>query len=218
MSGPLVVPLGRQLAVLDLSPVGALDPRGARGFVQVDGGPVELSGAAAHVWLACHGHAADPAPHGWGQDDATALARRWGLGPDDIAAGWDEVRAAGVVTDLVDDADGRRAWARAHTLHPLVPALGELPDRPAVHQVGLPGQPRVELSRVLRDVWAWGPLFTDLWTGVRWHAEGHRAAGVDEPRVADPDLLLADLVASLRPLLRANAAYVDRAVDGGGAR
>ncbi len=213
----LVVPLGRRLSVLDLSPGDAPDPRDAYGYVQLGGNPLRLSGVAVHLWLACHGHVDDPAPHGWGQAEATDLARRWGLVDVDVAAGWSELRAAGAVAELVDDPAGRRTWAGAHTLHPLVPGLGEVAGRPAVHQLGLPGQPRVELSRVLRDVWAWGPLFGDLWTGVRWHAEGHRAAGVDDPRVADPELLLADLVASLPPLLRSSVAYVDHAVPLAGA-
>ncbi|MCO7221994.1 hypothetical protein [Klenkia sp. PcliD-1-E] len=199
-----VVPLGRRLTVVDLSPAGGPDPRAARGFVQLDGAQVELDGPATHLWEAAR-RSGDPA-------DAEALVRRWGLDEADTRAGWARLRRLGALAELEDTPDGRRAWAAAHTLHPLQPGLGEVEGRPGLHQVGLPGHPVVELSRPLRDVWAWGPLFADLWTSVTWHAAGHRDAGVDEPQVGDPDLLLADLVASLPALLSATAAYVDTAV------
>ncbi|MEI4279589.1 hypothetical protein [Klenkia terrae] len=215
MTATLVLPLGRQLTVLDLSPTGHPDPRSAHGYVQLAGRTVGLSGAALHLWSACHGRSDRPGPQG--RDDAAALAGQWGLDPADVADGWAELAAAGAVVDLVDDADGRRAWARAHTMHPLVPGLGEVPGESGLHQLGLPGEPelpRVQLARVLRDVCAWGPLFADVWADVDWHAAGYRDAGAAEPRTTDPDLLLADLVASLPALLLARAAHLDPAVGG----
>lgn len=209
----LVLPLGRQVAVLDTSSAGRPDPRSAHGYVQVAGRTATLPGAALHLWTACHGRVDATSPSG--RDEATALAVGWGVDPADVAGGWAALADAGAVVDLVDDEAGRRAWARRHTLHPLVPGLGEVPGRPGLHQLGLPGSPdvpRVQLSRPLRDVCAWGPLFTDLWAGVGWHAAGYRAAGVDEPRIGDPDLLLADLVGSLPALLATRSAHLDTAV------
>lgn len=207
MTASLVVPLGRRLALLDLSPTAATDPRAARGLVQLDGQTVELSGPAVHLWEAAH-------RSGTGAED---LARQWGLGDADLEAGWAELRAAGAVSDLQDTAAGRRTWARAHTLHPLVPGLGEVAGRPGQHQVGLPGWPAVQLSRVVRDVWAWGPLFGDLWTSVGWHARGYAADGLGGARAVDPDLVLEDVVTALPALLRATAVHVDPALPSVGA-
>lgn len=222
MSDTLVLPLGRQVAVLDTSPVGRPDPRAAHAYVQVGGRTVTLSGAALHLWTACHGRA--DAPSRWARHDAEALAVGWGVDPADVATGWTGLADAGAVCDLVDDEAGRRAWARRHTLHPLVPGLGEAPGEapgePGLLRLGLPGDPelvRVQLSRPLRDVCAWGPVLTDLWTGVAWHAAGYRESGVDEPRTTDPDLLLADLVASLPALLATRSAHLDTAPAPAGA-
>ncbi|KQS73721.1 hypothetical protein [Modestobacter sp. Leaf380] len=214
----LLLPLGRLLTVLDLATPGHPDPRSAHGYVQVLGNPVGLSGAALHLWSACHGPFDAPGP--WDRDHAATRAVAWGLDPADVAAGWTELDTGGLVVDLVDDVDGRRAWARSHTLHPLVPGLGEVPGAPGLHHLGLPGVPAlplVQVSRVLRDVCAWGPLFADVWADVDWHAAGYRDVGADEPRLTDPDLLLADLVASLPALLSTRAAHLDPSPTAGGA-
>ncbi|MEI4270310.1 hypothetical protein TEK04_01120 [Klenkia sp. LSe6-5] len=205
MSEPLVVPLGRRLAVYDLSR--EHDPRAVQAFVQLAGQTVQLGGAALHLW-----DAAQRAGRG-----AADLAREWGLTDADADAGWAELQALGVVSELADTVDGRRAWAAAHTLHPLVLGLGEVADQPSAHHVGLPGRPLVQTTRAVRDVWAWGPLFGDLWTSVGWHAAGHAADGPPDPRAADPDLLLADVVATLPALLQTTAAYVDLALPAAGA-
>ncbi|SDF98155.1 hypothetical protein [Klenkia brasiliensis] len=199
-----VVPLGRRLTVVDLSLSGQADPAAVRGFVHVDGEQLELGGPATLLWDAAR-RSGDPV-------EVEALARGWGLDDAGTTAGWAQLRELGAVADLEDTPDGRRDWAAAHTLHPLQPGLGEVPGRAALHQVGLPGHPVAELSRPLRDVWAWGPLFADLWASVTWHAAGYLAAGVDAPGAVDADLLLADLVESLPALLSTTAAYVDLAV------
>jgi len=197
VSAPLVVPLGRRVALHDLSPTASTDPRAAVGFVQLDRRTLELAGPAVHLWEAAHRTTT-------GADE---LARQWGLDDADLEAGWAELRAAGAVSDLADTAAGRRAWAQRHALHPLVLGLGEVAGQPGVHQVGLPGRPVVQLSRTLRDVWAWGPLLGDLWTSVQWWARG-AAQGGGDARAADPDLLLADVVAALPALLAGTAACV----------
>ncbi|SCX45771.1 hypothetical protein SAMN03159343_1665 [Klenkia marina] len=200
-----MVPLGRRLAVYDLSL--EHDPRAAQAFVQLAGQTVQLGGAALHLWDAAH-------RDGHGAED---LARQWGLTDADVDAGRSELRALGAVSELTDTVDGRRTWAGAHTLHPLVLGLGEVADQPAAHHVGLPGRPVVQTTRAVRDVWAWGPLFGDLWTSVGWHAAGYAADGLPDPRAVDPDLLLADVVAVLPALLQTTAAYVDLALPAAGA-
>jgi hypothetical protein len=79
--------------------------------------------------------------------------------------------------------------------------LGNLPDQPWLYSIGLMGQERIRVSRLVFELWAWGHLDGNLWRACETLAKLETADG--------PAEFLDGFLHTLHGLLNAQAAYLD---------
>ncbi|MFB9239383.1 hypothetical protein ACFFWC_28270 [Plantactinospora siamensis] len=165
--------------------------------------------AAFNVWVA--GHRPPDAGRPWRRADvAEAAERRLGVAEPDALI--DEFLTDGLLVE-VDPADPDAVeFARAHRVWPLMLPLGNTPDDPLRHGIGLFGsEPVLRVPTLVNDVWMWSSTGGSLWdVCVAFASAGARAA-VDDEREHDPRYVLAEFLGGLQELIGISAACLDEA-------
>ncbi|MFC9687714.1 hypothetical protein ACFTSF_04190 [Kribbella sp. NPDC056951] len=198
----LLLPIGHDLGALYGD-----DGTTRRQQVRVGIDVAELTDAEFTVWLLAHGIDDRDRP-----TQATILrsAERFGL---EISA------VSGIVERLLDDRllvslDPESAaaveFAERHQLIPLLAGLGPDAEQPGFCSIGLLGQPVVQVSAPVYDVWTWTHLTPHLWAGCHDAAEVARTAGVTNADETDPRQVLSGMLRSVHGLLCLRAAFLDR--------
>lgn len=104
--------------------------------------------------------------------------------------------------------DDAVTFARTHRVVPTMLGLGNSPDEPGLYSIGLLGQERIRVSRLVFELWTWSHLDEDLWHACETIAALEKAPG-DAPPADGPAEILAGFLGTLHGLLNAQAAYVD---------
>lgn len=123
----------------------------------------------------------------------------------------DSLLRRGLLVEVTRDNDGLVAFAGAHRVVPTLHGLGNSPDEPWLYSIGLPGQARIQVSRLVFDVWAWSHLDDTLWRACELIAELEAADGDTDPATTKPVGVLTGFVSTLHGLLGAQAAYLEPA-------
>jgi len=193
----MLLPIGHSLGV-------STDPATGSRVHRVRVGPdvVRLSDDQFALWALTHGAPDRPEDVLWGPDEVLDAA----VGLADPGGSLAGLIADGLVASVVPGTPEAFAFARTHQLTPLLLGLGNLPDEPDVHEVGLPGRPLVRLGAVINRIYLWAHLETNLWAACESTAAVQRGefAGADAEQVLD------GVLHGLHGLLSPNAAYLDR--------
>ncbi|MGW6282671.1 hypothetical protein [Kribbella sp. NPDC055071] len=183
------------------------------GTQYVDAAPVQLvrHGVTFHeldaptftLWSFAHGsRQAVESETPWTRHAVVELAKATGT-PDVV----DELLGSGLLAE-VDPAAGIE-FARAHRVTPLMLGLGNTAAEPSLCGIGFLNHPVLQVSLAIYDVWQWSAMDDTLWRTCENAAGAARAAGLDDPELVDPELLLTGFLQSLHALVSVNAACVD---------
>lgn len=116
--------------------------------------------------------------------------------------------ALAVVPELPDEAT---AFAKRHRLDVLFVGMGNAPDRPDEHAVGVPGLGAAAvLDPDCYELWQWGSVAPKLWHSCEVRA----AVTSDLGRAQEPIDALGEILGDLRYLLSHGCAYLDVADHG----
>lgn len=163
--------------------------------VRVGPDVIYLNGPRYTIWALAHGGGERGSDQPWNR--AAVLQAAEGL--PDPAATVDALLADGLLAAVGPDAGAAETFAREHRLVPLMLGLGNLPDAPEVYQIGLPGQPVLQVSAAVFDLYRWAQQETDLWS----------ASQRTGARFGDPTALINALVAVLHTLVAPGSACLD---------
>lgn len=184
-------------------------------FWQVHLGTVsaDLTADEVRAWGAAY---ADPVRHAELQVDRAAVEAALG------DAGDGAVPPATTVGRLVDRgllvefdpdaaADSLERLFRAHQLLPLAQGLGNSPEDPSRYQIGIAGEPLVEVNGDVYSVWSYSLTGRSL-----WDACAALSAGIDrdlppgeEQRNLTPGDVARDIAAALPVLVASGCAFLD---------
>ncbi|MEU0091533.1 hypothetical protein [Kribbella sp. NPDC006257] len=199
----LLMPVGHDLGVLFPEPGSDRHRQQVRLGAEV----IELEDRDYAVWLLAHGTGGDNRPR-LGSLAATAHE----LGLDGIELTVKRFLNDGLLVAVEPGEAQAVEFAERHQLVPLMLGLGGTPESPGMQRIGLLGQPVVEVSNALYDVWAWTRLAPELWTGCQDAATVAQHVGVTNPEEIDPHQVLAGVLQNVHALLCVRAAYFDRRV------
>jgi hypothetical protein len=183
------------------------------GTQYVDAAPVHLvrHGASFHeldaqtftLWSFAHGsRQAVESETPWTRHAVVELAQATGT-PDVV----DDLLESGLLAE-VDPAAGVD-FARSHRVTPLMLGLGNTAAEPLLCGIGFLNHPVLQVSLAIYDVWQWSAMDSSLWRTCENAAAAARAAGLDNPDLVDPNLLLTGFLEALHALVSVNAACVD---------
>ncbi|GAA1030193.1 hypothetical protein GCM10009557_21340 [Virgisporangium ochraceum] len=200
MTEALVLPVGQLVGTYH-------DPADAGGHhheVRVGGQIHELTDTELVTWVSAHAAPDDRVDDGpW--TTAALLRQLTTQGVPRPAALVDTLFDRRLLTEVVPGGDGAVTFARAHRVVPTMLGLGNLPDQPWLYAIGLMGQERIRVSRLVFELWAWGHLDENLWHACDALAALEKADG----EVAGPAEVLEGFLHTLHGLLNAQAAYLD---------
>lgn len=197
----LLIPVGHDLGVL--YPEAGSDRH--RQQVRVGAEVVELEDRDYAVWLLAHGSGNGDRPS---SGSLAATAHEVGL--DGIELIVKRFLADGLLVAVEPEEAPAVEFAEGHQLVPLMVGLGGTAESPGMQRIGLLGQPVVEVSNALYDVWAWTRLAPELWTGCQDAATVAQHVGVTAPEEIDPRQVLTGVLQNVHALLCVRAAYFDR--------
>ncbi len=178
-------------------------------FHQVRVGPdvVRLSDEQFAVWGLAHSAPGQPAGKPWDRQGVLEAARR--LGASDAEGVLDGLVADHLIVATTPGTDDAVDFARRHRMVPLMLGLGNTAEEPRLYAVGLAGQPILQMTSAVYDLFEWAHMDPDLWTACHGAAETARQVEIDDPTSTDPLRLLDALLATLHTLLGPNAVYLD---------
>lgn len=203
MREPLIFPLGKL--------VGTYHDGGRHHEVRVGNRVENLADTDLVAWLCAHGQpAAVPAGDDAAPDEPTPLtapallrflARQPGFPkPAPVV---DALSERGLLVEVGRSADGLAAFARAHRVVPTMQGLGNTPEDPWMYSIGVLGQERIQVSRLVFEIWAWSHRDDNLWRACEV------IAALEGDDVTGPADVVAGFVSGLHGLLDAQAAYID---------
>ncbi|ASW58067.1 hypothetical protein CIK06_27590 [Plantactinospora sp. KBS50] len=165
--------------------------------------------SAFNVWVAAH--RPPDAGRPWTRPEvARAATQRLGVADPDVLI--EEFRTDGLLVE-VDAADPDAVeFARAHRVLPLMLPLGNTPDDPLRHGIGLFGaEPLLRVPTLVNDVWMWSSAGGSLWDVCVAFASAGARAEVDDEREHDPRYVLGEFLGGLQELIGISAACLDEA-------
>lgn len=194
---PLILPIGQQ--------VGAQYRAGRAVVQQVRRGGTfhDLTERQAAVWQLAHG-----VPEAIGEQVAwqrSSIEERF-AGAGEVI---DELAALGLLVEVAPGAEQAEDFAKSHRLVPLMLGLGNSQDEPDTFGIGFLGQPVLQVSHPIYDVWQWSTMDDSLWYTCENATDVARRAGSSEPDAIETSKLLTGIIGSLHGLLASNAAYLD---------
>lgn len=183
------------------------------GLRTVDGGPVHvvrvgwqqhrLSEDAFGVWVLSHGLTETGKGH-WTAEDIAAQAEQAGV--LEPLTRLKELAEVGVVAVVEDDPAEATRFAQSHRLDVLFVGLGNTPERPDGHAVGVPGLGTAAvLDPDCYELWQWGSVAPSLWHSCEVRATVSARPG----QPSEPVDALAAILGDLRFLIAHGCAYLD---------
>jgi hypothetical protein len=167
-----------------------------------------LSENAFGVWVLSHGLTETGKGH-WTADDILKQAEQAGL--PDAKAHLEELTAKGVLVVVPDSPEEATSFAKAHRLDVLFVGLGNAPDRPDGHAVGVPGLGTAAiLDPDCYELWQWGSVAPTLWHSCEVRATVTAKLG----QTLEPADALGEILGDLRYLIAHGCAYLDVAATG----
>lgn len=110
-----------------------------------------------------------------------------------------------LLVEVTPGTDTAVAFARAHRVVPTMHGLGNSAEAPWLYSIGLMGQERIRVSRLVFELWAWSHVDRDLWHGCETLAALEKA----DPQASSPTDVLDGFLATLHGLLGAQVAFID---------
>jgi hypothetical protein len=198
---PLLLPVGHDVGALHAA------DGGRRQQVRAGLNLVELSDPEYVVWLLAHGTGDQDRPT---RSSVAAGAERLEVSRADVTAITDQLVAVGLLAEVDPEALPAVDFAQRHQLVPLLMGLGPDQEDGVLQTIGLLGQPIVQVSGAVYDVWAWAHLTPQLWIACQDAAEVARRVGVTAPDETEAREVLTGILRSVHGLLCVRAAYLDR--------
>lgn len=195
---PLIFPIGQQ--------VGARYQAGqllATQQVRCGGTFHDLTEQQAEVWQLAHGVPAEIDQQiPWQR--SSIEERLGGAGPI-----IDELTGLGLLVEATPGTVRAEEFAKAHRLVPLMLGLGNSAADPDTFGIGFLGQPMLQVSHPIYDVWQWSTMDDSLWNTCENATDVARRAGSTDAEVTETSRLLTGIIGSLHALLASSAAYLD---------
>lgn len=201
--GTLLFPIGHCFGTYYESP----DPAGHHQRVRVGPDVVRLSDEQFTVWSLTHSAPDRPPDQPWGRRAVLDLARTVGM--LDAEEVLDGLLSDAMVAAVVPGTDAAVQFARRYRLVPTMVGLGNSAAEPGLYSVGLPGQPVVQMTSIVYDLYEWAHMDPSLWNACNGAADTSRRVEITDPTATDPTRLLDALLACLHTLLSPNAVYLD---------
>lgn len=160
----------------------------------------QLNEDAFGTWVLSHG-TPDNGKNPWTVDHVLTTAATAGLTA--VPEHLDELAGLGLLAAVPEQDSG---FLKENRLDVQFVGLGNSPEQPDLHAVGLPGLgPAALLDPTCYELWQWGSLAPTL-----WHSCQVRASVVSQfHQSTDPADVAGDVLADLRYLLAHGCAYVD---------
>ncbi len=198
----LLLPIGHDLGAL-YGGDGAPRRQQVRAGIDV----AELAEAEFAVWMLAHGIDDGDRPT---RGSVLRSADRFGLEAPVVNGIVERLLEDRLLVSIDPDGPAAVEFAERHQLIPLLAGLGPDAEQPGFCSIGLLGQPVVQVSAPVYDVWTWTHLTPHLWAGCHDAAEVARTAGVTNADETDPRRVLSGMLRSVHGLLCLRAAYLDR--------
>lgn len=158
------------------------------------------------VWVLAHG-TAEVGKGMWPRADILALAAAADLPAAGIHV--DDLLARGLLAHVPTGPGDRSvavAFARTHRMHALCVGMGNSPDAPDLHAVGVPG---IGITAMLDpdsyELWQWGGLAPTLWHSCE--VRGAVSTQLGDP--LDAEGALDQILGDMRHLIAHNCVYLD---------
>lgn len=195
---PLIFPIGQQ--------VGSRYQAGqlvAAQQVRCGGRFHDLTERQAEVWRLAHG-----VPEEIDQEipwqRSSIEERLAGAGP--IIS---ELTELGLLVEATPGTPEAEEFAKVHRLVPLMLGLGNSGADADTFGIGFLGQPVLQVSHAIYDVWQWSTMDDSLWNTCENATDVARRAGSTDAEATETSRLLTGIVGSLHALLASSAAYLD---------
>jgi hypothetical protein len=162
-----------------------------------------LSEDAFGVWVLSHGVTETGKGH-WTVDDVAGQAEEAGL--TDARAQLEDLAAKGIVAGVPDNPVHATQFVRSHRMDVLFVGLGNTPDRPDGHAIGIPGLGTAAiLDPDCYELWQWGSVAPTLWHSCEVRATVTAELG----QTLEPVDVLGEILGDLRYLIAHGCAYLD---------
>lgn len=162
-----------------------------------------LDEEAFGIWVLSHGTAETGKGH-WTADDVAKQAADAGL--TEPGRQLEELVAKGVVAVVPDDPEAATAFAKAHRMDVLFVGLGNTPEQPDGHAVGIPGLGTAAiLDPDCYELWQWGSVAPTVWHSCELRATVTAQLGQE----LEPVDALGEILGDLRYLIAHGCAYLD---------
>jgi hypothetical protein len=112
-----------------------------------------------------------------------------------------------LLVELAPGTDDAVTFARTHRVVPTMLGLGNSAEQPWLYSIGQIGRERIQVSRLVFELWAWGHVDGDLWRACEQLAALEKAT--DDSPADGPAEILDGFLTTLHGLLNAQAAYID---------
>jgi hypothetical protein len=167
----------------------------------------EISDEDFVAWMAAHG--TDGSAAGGPPSRAQLETELRGQGLEAPGGVIDGLLDRGLLARVPHQGPGAIEFARTHRAVPTLYGLGNSPEEPGLFGIGLLGHELLRVTRPVFELWAWADVDGDLWTACESFAAQEREAGVTDPELSDPALVLEHFLVALTGLLSAQAVYLD---------
>lgn len=163
----------------------------------------KLTEDAFGIWVLAHG-LTETGKGSWTAQDITGEASKAGIA--NPSAHLEDLVTQGVIAVVPDDPQEAAAFAKAHRMDVLFVGLGNAPDRPDGHAVGVPGMGTAAiLDPDCYELWQWGSVAPTLWHSCEVRATVTAKFG-QTLGAADT---LGEILGDLRCLIAHGCAYLD---------
>lgn len=202
---PLLFPIGRYVGIFYTE----AEPSTRHHEVQRGGQLDELNEEQFAMWALTHGNPQEVDKTRWTRTTAERMARKVGMTtPGKLL---DELVERGLVAECTPGTDSMLPFARAYRPVPLMLGLGNTPKEPWLYAVGFLGQPVIQLTSGLYDLWEWAHLERSLWDATHSAARVSAEAGETDPDLIEPERLLTGFLDALHGMTSMSVAYLDLA-------
>lgn len=195
---PLIFPIGQQVGAR--YQIGQLV---AAQQVRCGGRFHDLTEQQAEVWRLAHG-VPEEIDREIPWQRSSIEERLAGAGPI-----INELTELGLLVEATPATPEAEEFAKVHRLVPLMLGLGNSAADTDTFGIGFLGQPVLQVSHAIYDVWQWSTMDDSLWNTCENATDVARRAGSTDAEATETSRLLTGIVGSLHALLASSAAYLD---------
>ncbi len=168
----------------------------------------DLTSQQFSVWTLAHGSpeaVANEVP--WTRRSVEELAKVTGLtSAIDVV---DELVETGLLIEVTPATEQALDFARTHRVVPLMLGLGNTAEEPWLFGIGFLGQPILQVTHPIYDLWQWSAMDDTLWAACQSAVDVARRANSTDPESTDPNVLLTGFLRAIHALLIGKAACLD---------